>query len=211
MAAQTRLFVRNLSWSVTENDLYDLFNEVGDVVSVKIPTRQEDGKPRGFAFIEMHDNNLAQKAIQQLNGIIFQNRDLVVDFQDENRGKNPRPGVGQPVKNSKLFVRNISYSVTEPMLQALFERVGIVYSVKIAMDRETGDSKGFAFIEMASADAAQEAIITLNKSYLEGKEITVDFQDLNRSKNKPSRHNAAFNRSGGESYGQGFSNYAVRW
>ena len=210
MTMQTRLFVRNLSWSVTETHLYDLFSDVGDVVSVKIPTRQEDGKPRGFAFVEMQNNDLAQKAIHQLNGVIFQNRDLVVDFQDENRDKNVR-GFGQAVKNSKLFVRNIHYSVTEPMLQAVFERVGLVHSVKIALDRETGDSKGFAFIEMVSTDAAQEAINTLNKSVLEGKEIMVNFQDPNRSKNKPSRPNSGFSRSGGGQYGQGFSNYADRW
>jgi len=195
---------------VTETHLYDLFSDVGDVVSVKIPTRQEDGKPRGFAFVEMQNNDLAQKAIHQLNGVIFQNRDLVVDFQDENRDKNVR-GFGQAVKNSKLFVRNIHYSVTEPMLQAVFERVGLVHSVKIALDRETGDSKGFAFIEMVSTDAAQEAINTLNKSVLEGKEIMVNFQDPNRSKNKPSRPNSGFSRSGGGQYGQGFSNYADRW
>jgi len=195
---------------VTETHLYDLFSDVGDVVSVKIPTRQEDGKPRGFAFVEMQNNDLAQKAIHQLNGVIFQNRDLVVDFQDENRDKNVR-GFGQAVKNSKLFVRNIHYSVTEPMLQAVFERVGLVHSVKIALDRETGDSKGFAFIEMVSTDAAQEAINTLNKSVLEGKEIMVNFQDPNRSKNKLSRPNSGFSRSGGGQYGHGFSNYADRW
>jgi len=195
---------------VTETHLYDLFSDVGDVVSVKIPTRQEDGKPRGFAFVEMQNNDLAQKAIHQLNGVIFQNRDLVVDFQDENRDKNVH-GFGQAVKNSKLFVRNIHYSVTEPMLQAVFERVGLVHSVKIALDRETGDSKGFAFIEMVSTDAAQEAINTLNKSVLEGKEIMVNFQDPNRSKNKLSRPNSGFSRSGGGQYGQGFSNYADRW
>jgi len=195
---------------VTETHLYDLFSDVGDVVSVKIPTRQEDGKPRGFAFVEMQNNDLAQKAIHQLNGVIFQNRDLVVDFQDENRDKNVN-GFGQAVKNSKLFVRNIHYSVTEPMLQVVFERVGLVHSVKIALDRETGDSKGFAFIEMGSTDAAQEAINTLNKSVLEGKEIMVNFQDPNRSKNKPSRPNSGFSRSGGSQYGQGFSNYADRW
>jgi RNA recognition motif-containing protein len=97
------------------------------------------------------------------------------------------------------------------MLQAVFERVGIVHSVKIAMDRETGDSKGFAFIEMVSTEAAQEAINTLNKSHLEGKEIIVDFQNPNRSKNKPSRPHNAFSHSGGGQYGQSFSNYADRW
>jgi RNA recognition motif-containing protein len=211
MAAQTRLFVRNLSWSVTENHLYDLFSEVGEVVSIKIPTRQEDGKPRGFAFVEMQSNNLAQDAIQRFNGITFQNRDLVVNFQDETKGRSSRSSFGETTKNSKLFVRNLNYSLTEQVLQALFEQVGVVYSAKIAMDRETGISKGFAFIEMATADDAQQAINKLNNSVLEGKEISIDFQDPTRARNKRPYHNNSFNRSGGGHYGQGFSNYADRW
>ena len=209
MNQQAKLFIRNLSWSVTEKSLYDLFNEIGEVVSVKIPLRPEDGKPRGFAFIEMQSNDSAQKAVHQLNGLIFQNRDLVVDFQDENRSS--RSGSGPAVKNSKLFVRNISDSVTEQMLQALFERIGSVYSAKIAIDRETGHSRGFGFIEMASADEAQQAIDKLNNSFLEGQEIRVDFQDPSRSKNRPVQRNSAYNGSGRSQYGQAFSNYSERW
>jgi nucleolin len=201
------LFVRNLSWSVTENDLYDLFREVGEVLSVKIPTRREDGKPRGFAFVEMSSQEIGKKAIQRLNSAMLYNRELVVDFQDESRGGgNSSSG---PVKNAKLFVRNINYSVSEQALQNLFQQAGTVYSVKIATDRESGESKGFGFIEMSSAEEAQNAINTLNNTYLEGKEIIIDFQDPNRAKSKP-RSGGGYNRSGG--YGrERSSGYSDRW
>ncbi len=206
----TKLFVRNLSWSITENDLNALFSEVGEVVSVKIPTRREDGKPRGFAFVEMQNQDASQAVIQRYNGYSLDNRDLVIDFQDENRGKD-RAASGA-AKNAKLFVRNISYSVSEQSLQALFQKAGTVHSAKIAMDRETNESKGFGFVEMASADEAEEAINNLNNTNLDGKEIVIDFQDPNRAKSKP--------RSGGyggggynkPSYGrESSSGYSDRW
>ena len=175
-----KLFVRNLSWSVREYDLHDLFAEAGEVISVKIPTRREDGKPRGFAFIEMADPESAQKAIQQFNGYSLDNRDIVVDFQDETRGGGGRPSSGSS-PNAKLFIRNVHYSVSEGELQNLFQQAGTVISTKIPTDRDTGEPKGFAFIEMGSANEAQQAINTLNNTLLNGKDIVIDFQDPNRS------------------------------
>jgi nucleolin len=215
-----KLFIRNLSWSVTEHDLYNLFGEVGEVLSVKIPTRREDGKPRGFAFVEMASQEIGKQAIQRFNGQMLHNRDLVVDFQDESRSAGGGSFAGGPVKNSKLFVRNINYSVSEQALQSLFQQAGEVYSVKIAMDRETGEPKGFGFIEMASADEAQNAINTLNNTFFEGKEIMIDFQDPNRAKSKPRPSGGyggggyggggGYNRSGG--YGRDRSSgYSDRW
>lgn len=208
-----KLFVRNLSWSVAENDLFDLFAEVGPVVSVKIPTRREDGKPRGFAFIEMETQEAGQQAIQRFNGFVFADRDLAVAFQDETRsGAGPSSGEGAP-KNSKLFVRNLGYGVTDQALQSLFAQVGTVVSVKVVTDRETGAPKGFGFVEMATADEAQEAIDRLNNTPLEGREIAIDFQDPNRSK-RPSGGSSGYSRAGGGGgYGgsRGGSGYSDRW
>jgi nucleolin len=183
-----KLFVRNLSWSVTEDDLYELFGQAGTVNYVKIPTRREDGKPRGFAFIEMGSPEEAQQAIRQCNGTALYNRDIVVDFQDETKGGDAAGGGGgygasaPPAKNAKLFVRNVAYSVTDGDLERYFQQAGSIVSVKIPTDRETGESKGFAFIEMASADEAENAITQLNNSALGGKAIIIEYQDPNRSR-----------------------------
>ena len=80
-----KLFVRNLSWSVSEDDLYEVFSGIGDVLSVKIPLRREDSKPRGFGFIEMASHELAEKAINELNGMMLDDRELSIDYQNENR------------------------------------------------------------------------------------------------------------------------------
>ena len=74
---------------------------------------------------------------------------------------------------SKLYVGNLPYSATEDELNSIFSSAGTVTSVAIIKDRETGRSKGFAFIEMASADDAQKAITQLNGRDMGGRDLRV--------------------------------------
>jgi len=73
----------------------------------------------------------------------------------------------------KLYVGNLSYSTTEGNLSELFGAFGEVVSVNLITDRMTGRSKGFAFVEMAEYDAAQEAINQLNGKEVEGRALKV--------------------------------------
>jgi cold-inducible RNA-binding protein len=75
--------------------------------------------------------------------------------------------------SQKLYVGNLSYQTTEGTLSELFGGVGEVLSVNLITDRYSGRSKGFAFVEMAEYDAAQEAINQLNGKELDGREIKV--------------------------------------
>ncbi|TAL19400.1 RNA-binding protein [Patescibacteria group bacterium] len=63
-----RVFVGNLSWNVTEQQLTELFSQAGTVASVFIPMDKAAGHPRGFAFVEMASDAEAQKAIEMFNG-----------------------------------------------------------------------------------------------------------------------------------------------
>ena len=73
-----------------------------------------------------------------------------------------------------LFVGNIPHSTTEPELRALFETHGAVERVSIVTDRDTGRSRGFAFVEMTDAAAATKAITALDGSYLGGRPMKVN-------------------------------------
>ena len=73
----------------------------------------------------------------------------------------------------KLYVGNLSYSTTEAGLSDLFGEFGEVTSVNLITDRMSGRSKGFAFVEMAEHDAAQEAISQLNGKEVDGRAIKV--------------------------------------
>ena len=68
-----------------------------------------------------------------------------------------------------IFVSNLSYSVNDSGLKELFEEYGEVSSAKVIMDRETGRSRGFGFVEMPSDEEGQKAIDELNQAEFNGK------------------------------------------
>jgi RNA recognition motif-containing protein len=74
----------------------------------------------------------------------------------------------------KLYVGNLPYGVTDSDLQRLFEPHGAVQSAQVIMDRDTGRSKGFGFVEMNSDQEAQAAIAALNGQQMEGRSLTVN-------------------------------------
>jgi len=74
----------------------------------------------------------------------------------------------------KLYVGNLSYSTTEDELRTLFAQAGAVVSVAVIKDRDTGNSKGFGFVEMASQADAQKAISMFNSYRLNDRTLTVN-------------------------------------
>jgi RNA recognition motif-containing protein len=75
---------------------------------------------------------------------------------------------------NKLYVGNLAYSVRDDSLQQAFSQFGTVTSAKVMMDRDTGRSKGFGFVEMGSDAEAQAAINGMNGQALEGRAIVVN-------------------------------------
>jgi cold-inducible RNA-binding protein len=74
----------------------------------------------------------------------------------------------------KLYVGNIAYSMTDTDLQNLFEQYGAVQSAQVIMDRDTGRSKGFGFVEMSTTEEGQAAIQALNDQEVNGRKLTVN-------------------------------------
>jgi cold-inducible RNA-binding protein len=74
----------------------------------------------------------------------------------------------------RLYVGNLAYSVTNETLEALFAQYGAVKSAQVIMDRDTGRSKGFGFVEMADDNAARDAIKGLNETQQDGRPLTVN-------------------------------------
>ena len=73
-----------------------------------------------------------------------------------------------------IFVGNLDFNASEEAVRSLFERYGQVNSARIMTDRETGRSRGFAFVEMASEQDAQNAISMFNQYSLHGRSLTVN-------------------------------------
>ncbi len=92
----------------------------------------------------------------------------------------------------KLYVGGLSYNSTEEGLNDLFSRTGEVESVNIIMDRVTGRSKGFGFVEMATEEGAQAAIAAYNGREFDGRKITV-----NEARPQEPREKRGFGGGGG--------------
>lgn len=94
-----------------------------------------------------------------------------------------------------IFVGNLSFSSTEESVRSLFERYGTVNSARIMTDRDTGRSRGFAFVEMENDSEAANAINALNGYQMEGRSLNV-----NEARPKPDR---GFGGGGGRGFGGG--------
>ena len=94
--------------------------------------------------------------------------------------------------NTRLYVGNLAFHTTEDVLLQTFSQYGAVTEVKLMMDRETGRSRGFAFVAMADADGARKAIAELNGALVDGRPLRVNEAEERRE------------RSGGGGGGGGF-------
>jgi len=99
---------------------------------------------------------------------------------------------------SKLYVGNLSYSTNEDMLRELFAQAGTVAEVTLIKDRDTGRSKGFAFVEMSNQSEAEKAIKMFNGYSLDNRELRVS---VARPREERSSSGGYDNRRGGSSSG----------
>ena len=103
--------------------------------------------------------------------------------------------------SKRIYVGNLSYQTTEGDLSTLFEQVGQVESVNVITDRDTGRSKGFAFVEM-DTDAAEKAIAQFNGTEVNGRALTV-----NEARPREERSGNRGGYGGGHNGGRGGRRY----
>jgi RNA recognition motif-containing protein len=104
----------------------------------------------------------------------------------------------------KLYVGNLAYGVTSTDLQTMFEAFGAVQSAQVIMDRDTGRSKGFGFVEMGSDQEAQAAIAGMNGKEYDGRSLTVNEAKPREDRGGGGRGGyGGGGRSGGGGYGGG--------
>jgi RNA recognition motif-containing protein len=83
--------------------------------------------------------------------------------------------------SSRLYVGNLSYNTTDESLRNAFEQFGDVVDVKVMVDRDTGRSRGFGFVEMGSPEAAKKAISSMDGADLDGRTLRVNEAEERRS------------------------------
>ncbi|EMD63193.1 hypothetical protein COCSADRAFT_38066 [Bipolaris sorokiniana ND90Pr] len=171
------LYIGNLYYEVTPDQLKRVFSRFGDIESIKI-VYDNRGLSRGFAYVEYKNVSDAQAAIDNLDMQVFEGRNLVVQFHAPKyqpaKGRGPNGNEPNPPSKT-LFIGNMSFEMSDKDLNDLFRDIRNVLDVRVAIDRRTGQPRGFAhadFIDVASATRAREV---LKEKVIYGRQLRVDF------------------------------------
>ncbi|XP_077641825.1 nucleolin isoform X2 [Lonchura striata] len=165
------LIVNNLSYAATEETLQEVFKKAS---SIKVPQNNQ-GRPKGYAFVDFATAEDAREALNSLNNTEIEGRTIRLEFSSPSWQKgntNTRGGGGFNQQSKTLFVRGLSEDTTEETLRESFE--GSI-SARIVTDRDTGSSKGFGFVDFSSAEDAKAAKEAMEDGEIDGNKVTLDF------------------------------------
>nr|KAF6450727.1 nucleolin [Molossus molossus] len=157
------LVLSNLSYSATEETLQEVFEKA---TFIKVPQNQ-NGKSKGYAFIEFASFEDAKEALNSCNKREIEGRAIRLELQGPRGSPNAR---SQPSKT--LFVKGLSEETTEETLKESFD--GSVRA-RIVTDRETGSSKGFGFVDFNSEEDAKAAKEAMEDGEIDGNKVTLDW------------------------------------
>ncbi|CAL4930413.1 unnamed protein product [Urochloa decumbens] len=150
------IFVKNLSDSVDNASLQELFSKFGDVLSCKV-AKNEDGTSRGYGFVQFASQESADAAIENLHGSFFENKKLhVATFVKKSERSSNNDD-----KYTNLYMKHLDDDITEELVKLKFSQFGPIVSVKI-MRRPDGSSLGFGFVSFQNPESAIKAQETMN-------------------------------------------------
>jgi len=175
--AMTKMYVGNISFDTTGDELIEYFSTWGSVKDCYVPLDRETGLPRGFAFLTMAPDGV-DAAIENADGIEFGGRTIEVKVSLPRGTKAP---VRQKAPETKLYVGNLSYDTDEDMLRETFEQYGTLIDLYMPIDRYSGDRRGFAFLTV-EPDVAAQIVEELDGFELDGRILRVNEA---RPKNAP--------------------------
>ncbi|CAA6664127.1 unnamed protein product [Spirodela intermedia] len=156
-----KLFVGNLPYDMDSEMLAQLFEQAGIVEVAEVIYNRETDQSRGFGFVTMSSVEEAEKAIQTLNRHYIEGRLLTVN-KAAPRGSRPERSQSERTPRgfeprSRIYVGNLPWSVDEARLEQVFSEYGKVVETRVVYDRESGRSRGFAFLTMTiRVNAAEE-------------------------------------------------------
>jgi polyadenylate-binding protein len=181
MKAQfTNLYVKNIDPELSQEDFEKLFTQFGSVTSALLSV-DEDGKSRGFGFVNYDNHEEAQKAVDALHDSEQNGRKLFVsraqkkaEREDELRRSYEAAKMEKLSKYQgvNLYIKNLEDDVDDEKLRSEFEPFGTVTSCKVMRD-EKGTSKGFGFVCFATPDEATKAVAEMNNKMIGSKPLYV--------------------------------------
>jgi len=179
------VYCGNVDEKASEALLWELFLQAGPVVKVHMPKDRITQNHQGYGFIEFMSEEDADYAIKIMNMIKMFGKPIRVNKASAH---NKNLDVG-----ANIFIGNLDPDIDEKLLYDTFSAFGVILQTpKIMRDPETGNSKGFAFINFASFEASDASIDAMNGQYLSNRPISVSYSFKKDAKGE--RHGSAAER-----------------
>ncbi|KAG2640015.1 hypothetical protein PVAP13_2KG064448 [Panicum virgatum] len=161
-----RLFVGNLPYTFTSEELSEAFAEAGRVDDAQIIYDKVTNRSRGFAFVTMATAEEATKAIQMFDGALLGGRTARVNYPEVPRGGERRTvtmaGRRHDDGTYKIYAGNLGWGVRADSLRSVFEGQAGLLDARVIFERDTGRSRGFGFVSFRTAEDAQAALEALD-------------------------------------------------
>ncbi|KAK9117376.1 hypothetical protein Sjap_016323 [Stephania japonica] len=168
-----KLFVGNLPYDVDSEKLAQLFDQAGVVEVAEVIYNRDTDQSRGFGFVTMSTVEEAEKAVETFNRYDMGGRLLTVN-KAAPRGARPERSPRAFESSCRIYVGNLPWQVDNGRLEQVFSEHGKVVEARVVYDRESGRSRGFGFVTMASQTEMDDAIAALDGQSLDGRAIRVN-------------------------------------
>ncbi|XP_072965410.1 28 kDa ribonucleoprotein, chloroplastic-like [Typha angustifolia] len=170
---EAKLFVGNLPYDTDSEKLAQLFEQAGVVEVAEVIYNRETDQSRGFGFVTMSTVEEAEKAVEMFHRYDTNGRLLTVN-KAAPRGARVERTSQESIPSLRIYVGNLPWQVDDARLEQVFSEHGKVVDARVVYDRETGRSRGFGFVTMATQSELDDAIAALDGQSLDGRALRVN-------------------------------------
>ena len=156
-SGHANVFIKNLDTSIDNKALQETFASFGSVLSCKVAV-DNNGQSKGYGFVQFENEEAAQSAINRLNGMLINDKEVFVGRFVRHQER--IEATGSP-KFTNVYVKNLSETTSDEDLKKFFSNYGAITSA-IVMKDQSGKSKGFGFVNFQSPYSAAAAVEKLN-------------------------------------------------
>lgn len=182
--AEATIYVGNIDPRVTDEILWELFVQIGQVTNINLPRDKITGEHQGFGFVEFKSEVESDYAIKVMHMIKLFGQPIKC-----NRASTDKKSLEV---GANIYVGNLSDEVDERMLKDVFSAFGVVLSTKMTRNIESNESKNFGFVCFDNFESSDTAIKQMDGQYLCGKPIKVTY--AYKSDSKKEKHGSVAER-----------------